>query len=167
MKSFTLSHEIHCDSETFWKTFFDKSFNDDMFKKGLGFPHYETVEQRDTDKEIVRRVKVTPKMDAPGPVAKALGSSFSYTEDGTFDKASKVFSWKTTPSSLADKVKTEGTVRVEPAGEGKVRRVCEFHYEAKVFGIGGLLESSLEKNLRGGWDKSAEFMNRWLKEKKA
>ncbi len=167
MKTFTLTHEIHCDTETFWKTFFDKAFNDDLFKNGLGFPAYETVELRDSDNEIFRRVKATPKIDAPGPVVKALGSSFSFTEDGTFDKTTKVFSWKSTPSSMADKMKTEGTVRVEATGEGKVRRVCEFHYEAKVFGISGLLESSLEKSLRSGWDKSADFMNRHLKGKSA
>ena len=166
MKSFTLSHEINCDLDAFWKIFFDKEFNVALFRDGLQFPHYEVLELKDGEKEILRRVKVTPKMDAPGPVAKVLGNSFSYVEDATFDKASKVLTWKTTPSSMADKVTTKGTIKAEPAGEGKVMRLSEFHYEAKVFGIGGLLESAFEKSLRSGWDKSAEFLNRWLKEHK-
>ena len=38
--------------------------------------------------------------------------------------------------------------------------------EAKIFGVGGLIESSAEKQLREGWDKSAVFMNKWLAEHK-
>ncbi len=164
MKTFSLSHEINCDQEKFWALFFDKALNEAMFRDGLQFPHYEVLEFKETATEIVRRVKVIPKMDAPGPVAKALGSSFSYVEDGTFDKAAKVLRWKTTPSAMADKVTTRGTIKAEPAGDGKVRRVSDFEYEAKVFGIGGIIESAFEKSLRSGWDKSAEFLNRWLKE---
>lgn len=164
MKSFTLSHEIHCDTDTFWKLFFDKTFNEELFKRGLQFPGYEVLEFKDEDSRIFRRTKVTPKLDAPAPVAKVLGSSFSYTEEGTFDKATKVLSWKTTPSALADKVTTKGTVKVEPMGDDKVRRISEFHYEAKVFGIGGILESAFEKSLRSGWEKSAEFTNQWIKD---
>lgn len=163
MPSFTLTHEINCDVDTFWKNFFDKSFNVKMFKEGLDFPSFEVVDQKDDDKQVTRKSQVTPKMDVPGPVAKILGSSFSYLEEGTFDKASKVWRWKTTPSTMADKVKTSGVVRVEEAGEGKCRRLCEFEYEAKVFGLGGVIEKALEKNLRSGWDKSAEWMNAFYK----
>ena len=166
MPSFTLTHELDCDVDTFWKTFFDHDFNTKMFKEGLGFPSFEVVDQKDGEKEITRRSKVTPKMDVPGPVAKLLGASFTYTEDGTFDKASKVWRWKTMPSSMGDKVKSSGTVRVEPRGAGKCRRICDFDFEAKVFGLGGIIEGALEKNLRAGWDKSAEWMNRHFAENK-
>ena len=93
-------------------------------------------------------------------------TSFSYVEDGTFDKATKILTWKTTPSSMADKVTTKGTIKAEPAGDGKVLRISDFQYEAKVFAIGGILESAFEKSLRSGWEKSAEFLNNWLKEHK-
>jgi hypothetical protein len=166
MQTFTLSHEIHCDEATFWKVFFSKGFNEALFREFLGFPHYEIVEQKETDDAIVRRVKVTPKMEAPGAVQKALGSSFSYLEEGTLDKTTKVYRWKSTPSTLAEKVTTEGTVRAEPGGAGNVRRLCDFRYEARIFGIGGLLESALEKSLKNGWDRSAGFFNQWLADKK-
>jgi hypothetical protein len=103
---------------------------------------------------------------APSAVQKMLGGSFSYLEEGTFDRATKVFRWKSTPSALAEKVKTGGTVRAEPAGPGQVRRICDFQYEAKIFGIGGVVESVIEKGLRGGWNKSADFLNGWLAARK-
>jgi hypothetical protein len=166
MGKFSLSHVINCDADTFWKLFLDRDFNVEMYKKDLGFPRFDIIEQRETDTEIFRKVVGEPKMEMPGPVAKLMGSSFSYTEEGRLNKATKVWTWKMTPSAMADKVRQEGTLRVEPAGEGKVRRVADLLIEAKVFGVGGLIESSAEKQLRQGWDQSAVFFNNWIAKNK-
>ena len=164
MGKFTVTHEINCDADTFWKVFLDKAFNETMFRESLGFPEYQVVDQKETDSEITRRVVGTPKMDLPGPVAKLLGSNFRYTEDGKLNKGTKVWTWKMTPSTMADKLRQEGTMRIELVGDKKVRRIAEIVNEAKVFGIGGLIESSAEKQLREGWDRSATFMNKYLAE---
>jgi len=163
MAKFTVRHEINCDEETFWKVFFDKEFNEKLYKGRLGFPEFRVVEQRDSETDTFRKVVGTPKMNVPGPVAKVLGSNFSYTEDGRLDKKSKVWSWKMIPGNMADKLRNEGTMRIEVVGDKKVRRIAELVIEAKVFGIGGLIESSAEKQLREGWDESAVFMNEWLR----
>jgi len=162
MPTFTLTHEIQCNEETFWKVFFENAFNEELYQKVLGFPEYLILQQDQTDTQITRRVIGQPKMNMPGPVAKLLGSGFRYTEEGRFDKAQRVYSWKMTPSTLADKLRQEGSVRVEPAGDNKVRRIATMINEAKVFGIGGLIESSAEKQLREGWDRSAVFLNKWI-----
>ena len=36
--------------------------------------------------------------------------------------------------------------------------------EAKVFGVGGMIESSFEKSFRTGWQNSADFINKWVKD---
>lgn len=167
MGKFTITHEINCDADTFWKIFFDRTFNEELFKKELGFPEYNILDQRETDAEIFRKVSGKPKMNMPGPVQKVLGSGFGYTEEGRLNKATKVWTWKMTPNTLADKLHQTGTMRIEAVGDKKVRRVTEVVMEAKVFGIGGLIESSAEKQLREGWDHSAKFMNRWLADGKA
>lgn len=159
MGRFTLTHEIRCNADTFWKTFFDKSFNETLFRQRLGFPEYTIVDQRETETEIVRKVTGTPKMNMPGPVMKLLGSGFGYTEEGRLNKATQVWSWKTIPSTLAEKLRSEGTLRIEPIGDNKVRRITEIVIEAKVFGVGGLIESSTEKQMREGWEQSAVYMN--------
>lgn len=167
MKRFTLTHEINCNEETFWKIFFDKTFNETLFRTELRFPQYDILDQRETDTEIFRKIKGQPKMNLPGPVAKLLGSGFAYTEEGRLDKASKRWTWKMSPSKLAEKLHNEGTMRIEPIGDSKVRRVTEITMEAKIFGIGGLVESSAEKEMREGWDDSARFMNKWIADGKA
>lgn len=164
MGKFTVTHEIPCNAETFWKVFFDKDFNEQLFLKELGFPEFKVLEARDSDKEIFRKVAGQPKMDLPGPIAKLLGPGFKYTEDGYFDKNTKVWRWKMTPSSLADKLRNEGTMRIEEIGGDRVRRIADITVEAKIFAVGGLMESTTEKELRSGWDKSAVFMRKWLED---
>jgi hypothetical protein len=104
-------------------------------------------------------------LDAPGPVAKALGSSFGYSEEGTFDKKTRTFRFKMKTTTMTDKLRNEGTVRVEPLGDNRCRRVVEIVAEAKVFGIGGLIEGSLEKSFRTGWGRSAEYIVTWARQK--
>src|SRR5262245_41039480 len=101
-------------------------------------------------------------MNMPGPVAKILGDNFRYREEGNFDKKSRTFHRKMIPRVMPDKMRTEGVVRIEPIGDNKVRRVADLTVEAKIFGVGGLMESSAEKQLRQGWDDSATFMNKYL-----
>jgi len=167
MATINLTHEINCDEDTFWKVFLDKEFNEKLYKEGLGFPEFSIVEQTETDSEIRRKTAGKPKMsNVPGPVAKLMGDSFRYTELGSMDKKNKVWKYKLTPSVMADKIRQEGTVKLQPSGPGKVKRVVELIIEAKVFGIGGMIESSTDKSLREGWDTSARFMNKWLEEHK-
>lgn len=163
MGKFTVTHEINCNVETFWKVFFDKDFNMKLYKEHLGFPEFTIVDQKETDTNIVRKVTGTPKMDVPGPVAKLLGSNFRYTEEGKFDRGTQIWTWKMIPSTQADKLRNEGTLRITAIGDSKVRRYADIVVEAKIFGVGGLIESSSEKQLRDGWDKSAVYMNQWIK----
>ena len=103
-------------------------------------------------------------MEAPAAVAKLLGSSFGYDEVGTFDKATKTHKFVIKPNVMTEKLRNEGTVKCEPRGDGKSTRIVEIIAEAKVFGVGGMIESSFEKSFRTGWQKSADFINKWVKD---
>jgi hypothetical protein len=155
-----LSHEIALSEEDFWKEYFDKEEVRRLYLEGLRFPEFEMVEYVETETTIRRKMRALPKLDMPGPVAKLLGSSFRYTEDGTFDRASKTYKWKTTPSILADKTTNEGTMRIERISDSRVRRVADIVLECRVFGLGGMLEKTFEKAIRDGWGKSADHMSR-------
>lgn len=165
MATFTMTHEIDVSVDTFWKIFFDNEFNETLFLKELHFPKWKLVDHKETEDTIVRHVEGVPKMDAPGPVAKALGSSFGYSEEGTYDKKTRTFRFKMKTTTMTDKLRNEGTVRVEPLGDNRCRRVVEIVAEAKVFGIGGLIEGSLEKSFRTGWGRSAEYIVTWARQK--
>ncbi len=160
---FTMTNEIDCNVEKFWETFLDPKLTERLFKEALGFTEFRIVEQTDTESTLTRRSAATPKMNFPGPVMKLFGERFGYTEDATFDKATKVWRWTMTPSTMPEKLRHEGSVRVEPIGDTKCRRIVDITLEAKVFGIGGLIESSVEKQIRESWEKSAVVTNEWLR----
>jgi Protein of unknown function (DUF2505) len=163
MNRFSVSHEINCSVAAFWKLFLDKTFNESLYKDALKFNGWTQLDLVENDKTITRKCSGQPKVNMPGPVMKLMGSNFGYTEVGIFDKTALTWKWTLTPSALADRVKQEGTVRVESVGDGsKVRRTAELMIDAKVFGLGGIIESSAEKQLREGWDSSARFMNDYI-----
>ena len=164
MGKFTLTHEIHCNAATFWKVFLDREFNEKLYKGPLGFPDFTIVDQKEDDATVTRKVAAQPKMEVPGPVAKLIGPGFRYTEEGAMTKSEGIWRWKMIPSTLADKLFTSGTVRVEAAGDSKARRIAEITIEAKIFAVGGLIESTAEKQMRDGWDQSSTFMNQWIKD---
>jgi hypothetical protein len=165
MRRFTLTHEFNCSVETFWKLNFDREMNEAMFRQGLGFPDYTVQEFRETDAEIFRRTVATPKMDLPAVVQKAVGSSFRYTEESRFTKATQVCTFKGIPSTMADKLTTDGVMRVTAVGEGKVKRTIDFSVDAKIFAVGGVFEETAEKNMRQSYDVSARFMAKWIADK--
>ena len=134
MATFTMKHELECDCERFWKLFVDVEFNVALYK-ALEFPEW-----------------------------KLLGSSFGYDEVNRFDKVSKTAKFVIKTNVLTEKLRNEGTIKCEPRGEGKSLRIVEIIAEAKVFGVGGMIESSFEKSFRTGWQQSADFVNKWVKD---
>jgi hypothetical protein len=160
MRRFTLVQEIATDVDNHWRLFFDDDFERAMYLDGFRFPRYELLESRKSDNEIVRRIKVTPRLDVPAAVAKLLGSSFGYIEEARFDAKARVLRARLIPNVLADRLSSEVTVRAEPAGEGRCRRTVDGTVDARIFGVGGLVEGALEKNLRSGWAQAAAYMNR-------
>ncbi len=164
MKTLNLRHEINCSVDHFWKVFFDKEFNSTLFLQELGFPEFEVLKHEESESSIQRTVRGMPKMDMPKPVMKLLGDGFSYEESGTFDRSSGVWKWTMTPARLAGKLRNEGTVTCEAIGDDKCRRIAVIEIEAKIFGVGGLIESSSVKQMTDGWNRSANYMNRWVKD---
>jgi hypothetical protein len=162
MATFNLSHDIHCDIDKFWNLYFDDEFNRALYHRGLNYAKHEVLEFTREAGGFHRRVQFVPNVDVPGVVAKLIGPAFSCVEDGTFDRAARTFRWKLVFSTLSDKVHTTGVTRVEASGAGRCRRVVEVRCEANVFAIGGIIESALESNLRGSYDRVAAFINDWL-----
>lgn len=166
MPEVTLRHEIDTDEDTFWtKIVFDEAFNKKLFEGALKFPGWKVLESKEDDAKIVRRIQVDPPVgDLPGPVKKVIGDRLAYTEEGTFDKAAKRYSFKVTPSTMADKTKVNGELWIEKISDKKIRRMCRISVEVKVFMVGGMVEDRIMADLRSSYDNSTAFTNQFIKE---
>lgn len=161
MIEFTLRHTIDCTPARYWELFFDADWTHDLFDDGLNFRC--EVGPTEVDGGIRRRtMQVVPKVELPGPVAKLFGDKLGYVEHGRYDEAKQLWHYELRLNILADKIRLGGDMTLEPLGEDRLTRVSVMWVEAKIFGIGGLVEKAAEKNMRDGWDKSADWINRWL-----
>lgn len=163
MADVTLRHEIDTDEDTYWsKVVFDEAFNKALYGEHLGIG-WKLLEQKDDDAKIVRRAYVEPPVgNLPGPVKKVIGDKLAYTEEGTFDKKTKKYSFKVTPSTMAEKTKISGEMTCEKLGDKKIARVVKMHIEVKVMLVGGMVEERIVSDLRVSYDKGAAFTNDWV-----
>jgi hypothetical protein len=159
---FTITHDIACSVDRFWELFFDPAFTQEMIVGGLGFASCDIDEVRVVGSERHRQMRVIPKLDIPAPVAKLLGPKLGYTEHGVFDEETRVWDHHLQLSVLSDRIRMGGKVRAERAGDDRCRRIADLWCEAKIFGLGKMVEKAAEKNMRDGWGRSATWMNDWL-----
>jgi len=167
MKKVHLSHEINCSPEVFWKLYFDPVFTEALLREAIKVDDFKVVKQEENDREIVRVTTGKPRISAPAAVQKIIGDNFSYTEEARFDRKTQTLRWKISLSTFTDKTRNEGTMRLEPIGTDRIRRIADAEVEAKIFGMGGIMESGMEKQMIEGWGVGAEFTNRWIAAGKA
>lgn len=162
MAEITLRHEINTDEDTYWtKCVFDEAFNKEMYD-GLGIK-WTLQEQKAEDATISRRVYVEPPVgNLPGPVKKVIGEKLAYTEAGAFDRKTRRYSFKVTPSTLAEKTKVAGEMWTEKAGDKKCVRHCKITVEVKVMLVGGMVEDRIMSDLRASYDKGTDFTNAYV-----
>jgi hypothetical protein len=167
MPEITLRHEFECDEDTYWqKVTFDRGFNERLYLEVLRFPGYKLASQEEDPHKLTRRVHIDPPLgNLPGPVKKAIGDKFSYVEEGSFDKKTRRYTFRITPSTMADKTKNFGELYCERLGDKRVARVAKITVEVKVFMIGGMVEEKIMTDLRHSYDAAAKFTREYLTEK--
>ena len=166
MPEVTLRHEINTDEDTYWaKCVFDADFNKKLYIDALKFPQWKLLDSKDDDAKIWRKVQVDPPTgDMPTAVKKVIGDRLSYVEEGTWDRRTKRYSFKVTPSTMAEKTKVAGEMWTEKLGERKIVRITKINVEVKVFMVGGLVEDRIIADLRSSYDKGTVFTNQYIAE---
>ena len=167
MKKVHLSHEVNCTPETFWRLYFDPQFTAELLREAIKVDEFKIVKFEENEREIVRVTTGKPRINAPAAIQKVIGGNFSYTEEVRFDKQAQTVRSKLSLSTFTDKVRNECTIRLEPIGSDRVRRIADAEIEVKIFGMGGMMESAMEKQMQEGWTAGAEFTNRWIAAGKA
>lgn len=160
---FTVQHTYPIAADRFFtEMFFDPEYNRTLYLESLGFEAFD-IEREDRDVNGLvehRTVRVQPKLNMPKPVAKLLGSAFTYREVGAMEG----MAWESqiVPSRLADKVAVSTTMTVTPVGEDTCLRTAEFDIRVRIFGVGKVFEGFIERTLRESYAKASAHSTRWL-----
>ena len=166
MKTSTAYAVLPCTPDTFWASFLDESYLRALYLDELESREFVVLEVSD----VSRKLRIVPNLKLPAPVAKLIGESFAYEEHGTLDRATGEWTWRMLqPANLGpkskprkDAVAMNGTTRIEPSGNAHCRRTDTFSVEAKIFGLGGLIESTIDKELQRARTMEYAFLAQWL-----
>ena len=164
MLKFTIEHELDCSPDGHWELFFDPEWTESLIVGGLGFESCDVKPFVDEGDERSRQMRVIPKLDVPAAVAKLLGPRLGYTEKGVFHLPTKRWKYDLVLSVLAERIRLGGelTTKAIDGKPDKCTRVSELWVDCRIFGIGGMVERAAEKNMRDGWNKSADWINDWI-----
>jgi hypothetical protein len=164
--AYTVTHKIETDVDGFWKAFFDPELGSAIADDLKDYATFEVVEdRRDEQGNVHRRIQCATKFEIPAIAQKLVGDG-KYAEVGVFDSATKRYKGQYIPNQNSEKIHTNFQIYARPLGDGKhCERVIESDNIVKVFGIGGILSSLMERTQREGHDHSAEFTNKWLRQR--
>jgi hypothetical protein len=159
---------LPCAPDLFWRVFLDPAYLRVLYLEELNYKNFEVLELTDTS----RKLRIVPRFNLPGPIEALIGESFAYEDHGTLDRERNEWTWRMVqPKELhpgarprMDVITTRGRVHVEATSERQCRRTDEVVIEASVFGLGGLIESSVEKEFRTGWAKEFALLTRWIEQ---
>jgi hypothetical protein len=161
---FTVSHIINTDVDGFWRLFFDYDLARTMLKEFGDLASFEVVEERTDDNGSVhRRIECRSNVELPALAKKLVGDG-AYTEVGTYDNVVRKYTAQCIPKFGADKFKTSFEIIAQPLEDGKrCERLITVENTVKVFGLGGVIESFLEKSQREAHTQAADYLNKWLR----
>jgi hypothetical protein len=166
MQERRIEHTYNCSADVFWsQIFLDEAYNRKLFLEELHFESWRVLRSEERGTEIHRVIEAVPKLgDLPGPLKKLLSEGAAYQERGVVDRAQQRYRLEVTPRSLASKLSISGELSTAPLGERTCRRTYVARVEARVFGLGGMIEDRLLHDIGRSYEKAASFTNRWITE---
>jgi len=145
-----------CTAEEYWESFFDEDYRKAQ-QLAVGTVGYRVLRKDVRGDEVVQLAEITEKVDAPGPVRKIFGETTTVEEEAVWKQGSDVARVKYTPGKMADRLRMSGQLRTKPHGEGSCKVVMDYDVEFKMFGVGGMVEKLLAKDLPETHRKAAAY----------
>ena len=166
MKERRIEHTYDCSADVFWsRIFLDDAYNQKLFLEELHFESWRVIRSEERGTEIHRLVEAVPRLgELPAALKRLLSEGASYQERGVLDRAGQRYRLEVTPRSLASKLSISGELSTTPLTERSCRRTYVARAEARVFGVGGLIEDRLLHDIERSYAKAAVFTNRWIAE---
>lgn len=158
--TFDAEHEIDIPPEDYFSEIhLAGPFNVWLHEEKLGVGYREL--ERDLESGM-RKIEMVPRPEVPATLKKFIGERFKMVEEGRLE--GEVYRFVVHPEKFGDRIKVQGEMRIEPRPGGCTRRV-KITVDARVPGLGGLVERVTEKNVKKSLDESARYANEWIREK--
>jgi hypothetical protein len=169
MKERRIEHVYNCSAEVFWnQIFLDDEYNRTLYLDQLHFSSWRVLRSDESGGQVNRVIECVPAMrDLPVVVTKLLSDGLGYEEHGVFDRQNQRYRMEAKPRSLANKLSISGELSTQPISARSCKRIYVARAEARVLGVGGMIEQLLLDNIEKSYNKAAVFTNRWIAERLA
>jgi hypothetical protein len=109
---------------------------------------------------ILRRVRMVPDIELPGPVAALVNGPIEFFEVSEYDPTTKSAAYHV-DSAARDRIVVQGAVTFEQAGDDVIRRI-DGDVHVKMFGVGNIIERLIANEVKGRYDRIQAFTQRYL-----
>jgi len=161
---FEIGGDYQVSVDQFWSVvFFEPEFNDYLHSAGLGFKGYEiTSESVHPDGSRIRSLTAYPSTPIPRPLQRVLGRSISYIEQGEFDPIRRCWITDVTVPSLGKRLSLKSEMSFRDTGPDQCQRTVVFNIEARILGLGRMIEKFIESALRENYEAARVATNQWI-----
>ncbi|MFN7133098.1 MAG: DUF2505 family protein [Myxococcales bacterium] len=167
---FEITHTFDADREVVEQAMFELELAPFLLKNMTLVTHIELKEKKEDDKGIARKVHYVPV-----PMIKKVGTFdvepewMAWIEHSRFDRASHRLEFENVPvvKQIAELMEQKGTIRFEPAGPGKTKRVVSGVLKVKFPILGRVAEKIIYPNAEKILDEEARAFNAYLQQRKA
>jgi len=132
-------------AEVFWELVHAAPY-EARVAEALGLERYETVERSEDADAVYRRIAVAGTLSAGlAATLRRLGvePAARYEEEQWRSKRERAVRFRIHPPVLAERVRVEGDVRVEPLAAGRCRRTLDAEVRVRIPVLGGRLERAV------------------------
>ena len=165
---FRLENEIPMSAQELWRILHTPEF-DAFAAREYELKAYEELEKQVTDNLIHRRVRIITGTDLSyiplGLAHKILGDNeiiYEEIQDIYLDRYEMHWENKwIEPSSLKDKIRVSGVLRLIPIDEGRCKRIREMSYHIRIFGVGSILEGMVAEQAKKTNEKFSQVVAKW------
>lgn len=160
---YTIEDTFDVSAARYWEAFFDEAYGKALWP-ALDI-RCEVLKLERTGEgdalEIRREQRLTPNRELPALIQKFVKGALSYVEHNHYKAREGLMRTTTTPSFMADKIKTGGVYRVEVLGPTRCKRIWEGEVDCSIALVGGKVERMLVDEVRESYRKATEFTRKW------
>ncbi len=145
-----------------WEHYLDLHFGRDFINhvRNSVDVHEYRIELLEThEKRRTRTLMVAPNVTLSPMMRRLLRSKrISYLVTSTIRPNSRIIEWSVLPNVLIDKLTLRGELIGDELGPKKCRRTVRIEIDARILGIGGRIEQTLEESIHKSFADTRDLM---------
>jgi hypothetical protein len=155
-------HVYDCEPEAFWAHHLDEESRRAKEVEGCGAVSFRVLSKGRQGDAVVVRSELVKAPDLPAPVRRIFGETIRAEEALRWEEGSNTATFEHTSETMPDRVRMSGRLITEPLGDGRCRVILDVDVTVKLFGIAGIVERLLAKELPLRQEKAMSWFNAHL-----